>query len=130
MLAGKKKRGRPRKPAPLTDMTAARFSASKKGLRVMIIEEETSKQLASFLVNAPRTTKSGKSGWSFSQKLTVSVDGVDVACQCTGTIQGIRSDQWRGQQQQEEEEARQAAAASAVEEEEGSEADGSSPTIR
>lgn len=114
MHSPKKKRGRPRKPPPLTDMTAERFTGSNKRLRIMILEDTTT--LASFLVNPPRTTKAGKSGWSFSQKLTVCVDGVDVACQCTGSVQGIRSDQWRGRHHQEEEE--------------GSEAEGSAATTR
>ena len=91
------RRGRPRKPDPVIDMTASRFVASNKILNVKI-EDPTKKggsELVAFPTNPPRVTKAGKVGWTFSQKVVIEVDGVDVTFQVTGNVYGIRSDKWK-----------------------------------
>lgn len=89
--APSQRRGRPCKPNPVIDMSASRFIAANKKL---VMKVEDGENVISFDTNAPRETKAGKVGWTFSHKAAMDVDGVSVTFQLTGNIYGIRSEKW------------------------------------
>lgn len=88
----KQRRGRPRKPNPITSMTADTLIRTNKRLRMCLFDGD--RQIGQFDSALPRQTKSGKVGWAFSQKIFVDVGDVSVACQLTANMYGIRSDRW------------------------------------
>ena len=87
------KRGRPRKPPPLTKMNCKRFLsyAHETKLELQLLNDDTNTKVQ---LQAPRRTKSGKCGWAFSSKLPLVIDGEEVVCQLSGTLHAIRSDHW------------------------------------
>lgn len=86
------RRGRPRKPDPVINMSATKFIAANKTLDIEIYDGD---KKISFRTNPPRQTKAGKVGWTFSHKASINIDGVNVTFQITGNAYGIRSDKWK-----------------------------------
>ena len=68
------RRGRPKKPDPVINMTATTFIEKATPLTLIILHKGV--EIGQFSSNQPRETRSGKVGWTFSSKINVDIDNV------------------------------------------------------
>ena len=93
------RRGRPKKPDPITSMTPEEFTNSNKHLKINICENDNDTHgynpIASIVTSSARENKTGKVGWTYSHKATVMINNSPVYVQISGTIYALRSERWK-----------------------------------